>query len=277
LTLICLIFLILGLFIMKQRNNILIFASLFLLISLSQCVLAESFTLYSIYYPEANFVAQSVDSPSDIPLKSPQMAFLFSAVIPGAGEIYSKAKRGIIFTAAEVAFWSAYIITHRQADDNLDEYTKFVDNNIVFEKDSPATSTKNWTLEDYEHSTQSDNWHYVYTETNGKPVERVGKFYWKDLPEEFISQSGDVPVSKSNSPLRVQAFDKRNSANDKYKQAKIFIGLVVVNHVISAVDARIAAKLYNNRISKSEVKVSFHPTISSQGHPGMCLALNKRF
>jgi len=264
---------------MKKRRNLFLFAivNLFILAYLSPYSFADNFYRYSIYYPEANFIAQQNISSSEIPMKSPQKAFLFSAVIPGTGEFYSKAKRGIIFLTAEASLWTAYVLTHNQADDIQDEYIKFVDNNLTFEKDSPATSTKGWTLEDYEHATQTDNWHYVYTETNGKPLERVGKFYWKDLPEEFRNQSGDVPISKSNSPLRTQAFEKRNSANDKYKRAKIFLGLVVLNHAVSAIDARVAAKMYNNRNSKDELKVSFYPAISSSGYPGMYLALSKRF
>ena len=210
--------------------------------------------------------------------KSPGKAFLFSAAVPGSGELYSGAKRGGIFAAAEIAFWTAYIMIHSDAEDVKEDYIAFVDEHIVFEDEpSPppyATSTENWTLEDYEHATQSDNWHYVYTEENGMPVDRVGKFYWDDLPADRIDQPGSVDMVSQS---RAEAFEMRHSANGKFKRAKFFLGLVVANHIVSAIDARIAATIYNNRILKTAPEISLHPTISPSGNVGAYLALYKRF
>jgi len=216
-------------------------------------------------------------SPSLAQPKSPAKAFLFSAIVPGTGELYSKARRGLLFMAAEAAFWTAYIVIHGRAAELEDDYVNFVDDHILFEEDSPANSTAKWTMEDYEHATQSDNWHYVYTDNNGKPIERVGKFYWNDLPEDMKNQPGGVSISESQSPSRVAAFAKRNSTNDKFEQAKIFLGLVVFNHIVSAVDGKIAATVYNNRVHKISAEVSFHPTISPSGRPGAYLALRGQF
>jgi len=217
------------------------------------------------------------EPPLSTGLKSTRKAFLFSAAVPGTGELYSGAKRGVLFAAAEIAFWTAYVVIHGRGEDIKEDYISFVDAHIVFEEDSPASSTENWTLEDYEHATQSDNWHYVYTENNGEPLDRVGKFYWADLPEEMLDQSGDKPIEQSQSPSRVEAFSKRVSANDKFKQAKSYLGLVVLNHVISAIDARIAATMYNNRVSPTSTEISFHPTMSPSGYAGAYLVLRRPF
>ncbi len=206
-------------------------------------------------------------------LKSPSRAFLLSAAIPGTGEFYAGAKRGLLFVAAEVAFWATYFVLHGQAEDLKEDYVEFVDSHIVFEEDSPVSSTETWTLEDYEHATQSDNWHYVYTESNGKPVDRVGKYYWDDLPQDLIDEPGGVSLSESKSPARVEAYNKRGSMNDKFKNAKVFLGLVILNHIVSAVDARIAAAIHNDRISE----ISFHPTVSPSGYLGACLTLHRKF
>lgn len=248
-------------------------------------VLAETsvdyFSYYFGNYPQPEFVFQQNDPSDAKPLnitssigkKSPQKAFLFSAVVPGTGEFYSGTKRGVFFVASEIALWTAYFMLHGKAEDYQDDYVKFVDAHIRFEEDSPADSTKSWTLEDYEHATQADNWHYVYTETNGKPIERVGKFYWDDLPKDKIDEPGGVSLDESNSESRKAAFEKRGLANDEFKQAKIFLGLVVVNHIASAVDARIAATMYNNRVSNNGINVSLHPTLSASGNPGMYVKL----
>jgi len=262
---------------MKPRNYLRVVIAI-IVMSVSCPVLADSL----LHDPEAEAVIQQnkrlnaplEDSLSSAPQKSPGKAFLFSAVVPGAGEFYSGAKRGAAFAAAEVAVWVAYIVLHGRAEELKNDYIGFVDEHIVFEADSPATSTANWTLEDYEHATQSDNWHYVYTEENGKPLDRVGKFYWDDLPEERIDQPGaDDMVSES----RAEAFGQRSAANDKFKQAKFFLGLVVVNHIVSAIDARIAATVYNSRIAEAAPEMSFHPTVSPSGGVGALLTLRRQF
>jgi len=148
---------------------------------------------------------------SDSAQKSPGKAFILSAIVPGTGELYAENKRGIAFMATEAVFWLTYFVLHGKANDLKDDYLAFVDENIMFEDDSPVKSTATWTLEDYEHSTQSDNWHYVYTENNGNPVPRGGKFYWKDLPEDKISEPAGELVS--NSSLRLEAYQKRMSSN----------------------------------------------------------------
>ena len=266
---------------MKRQDSFLLAPAAIILIVMAVvcCPVSASSLLYD---PDAEAVAQQnkqlsapiSDLAASAQSKSPGRAFLFSAVVPGAGEFYSGAKSGVVFAVAEIAFWTTYIVFHGQAEELKDDYVEYVDDHILFEEDSPTTSTKNWNLEDYEHATQSDNWHYVYTEENGKPIDRVGKFYWDDLPDDRIDQPGSVDMV---SQARAEAFEKRGSTNDKFKQAKLFLGLVVVNHIVSAIDARIAATIHNNRISESNTEISFHPTISPSGHAGARLILCRQF
>lgn len=262
---------------MKLQNQFLIAVTLLIVLAMSLPAAAS----YLINNPEVEAVIQLDEKLNETMasslqpdgLKSPSKAFLFSAVVPGTGELYAGAKRGLFFVAAEVAFWATYFVVHGQAEDLKQDYVDFVDSHILFEEDSPASSTKAWTLEDYEHATQSDNWHYVYTEDNGKPIDRVGKYYWDDLPQDLINEPGGVPLSESQSPARVDAYNQRGSMNDKFKRAKTFLGLVILNHIVSAVDARIAASIHNDRISQ----ISLHPTVSPSGYLGAYLTLHRKF
>lgn len=198
--------------------------------------------------------------------KSPAKAFLFSATIPGTGELYVGSKKGIAFIATEVAFWSAYVVLHGRAEDLRGSYKKYVKEHITFEEDSTVKSVDGWNLEDYEHATQTGNWHYIYTE---KDVERLGKFYWKDLPEDKIDEPGEDIMTK----YREEAYGKRGSANKKYKQAKIGLSMIVVNHVASAIDARISAMIHNKRFSQNVADVSIRPFISSNNDSGLYVIL----
>ncbi|HGE71780.1 TPA: hypothetical protein ENX78_13145 [Candidatus Poribacteria bacterium] len=215
--------------------------------------------------------SQLANQPS-ISQKSPTKAFLFSAVAPGTGELYIGSKKGIAFIASEIAFWSAYIVLNGRANNLRDSYTSYVDEHIAFEEDSPTKSTKDWTLEDYEHATQTDNWHYVYTENNGEPIDRVGKFYWKDIPEEKIDEQGNELISK----YRATAYSMRGSANKKYKQAKVCLSMVVLNHVISAIDARVSA-IIKSKKSPQTTNISIHTSISSNLTPNLYAVMQGQF
>ncbi len=217
-----------------------------------------------------SFLVRSDPSSLYIQKKSPEKAFLLSAIVPGTGEFYSGSKRGIVFISAEAAFWISYFVLHRRADEINDSYLDAVRKNIRFEEDSPVKSTDTWTLEDFEHATQSDNWHYVYTENNGKPIPRVGKFYWSDAEATKDEPAGELV---NNSKLRQQAYKTRMSANKKYKQAKIGLGLVVANHVVSAIDARILAINRNKR----DTKISIQHNIFPSGESTISMIMEKSF
>ncbi|MGB9596263.1 MAG: hypothetical protein ACPL7B_08280 [Candidatus Poribacteria bacterium] len=214
---------------------------------------------------------QNTNQPS-INQKSSTKAFLLSSVVPGTGQLYIGSKKGFAFIASEIAFWSAYVVLHERANNLRNDYTDYVDEHITFEEDSPTKSTKNWTLEDYEHATQTDNWHYVYTENNGKPIDRVGKFYWKDLPKEKIDEPGDELISK----YRATAYGMRGSANKKYKQAKIYLSMVVLNHVISAIDARITAIIKSNKTFQA-TNISIYTSITSDFTPNLYMIAQSQF
>ncbi|MGQ9610082.1 MAG: hypothetical protein ACUVWN_12310 [bacterium] len=251
---------------------------LIIMIQFMMSVLAYDCLSYNINYDDLSpkgiscyiyLVNSDLINPA-VQKKSPEKAFLLSAIVPGTGEFYGGSKRGLVFISAETAFWISYFILHRRADEINNSYLDAVRKNIRFEEDSPVKSTDTWTLEDFEHATQSDNWHYVYTENNGKPIPRVGKFYWSDAEATKDEPAGELV---NNSKLRQQAYKTRMSANKKYKQAKIGLGLVVVNHVVSAIDARILAINRNKR----DIKISVHNNILPSGEATISIVLKKLF
>jgi len=204
--------------------------------------------------------------PPNFQSKSPTKAFLFSAIIPGTGEIYAGAKRGYIQIIAEVGFIAAAIITNRQAEGMRDDYNAKVREHVKFDSENFnckefSCSFDTWNHEDYEHATMYDNWHNVYTESDGKPLERVGAFYWEDRENVKDEDRQRNPDSQN----REEALKLREDSNDRFQISKTFIGLIIANHIISAIDARIMAKIYNER-QKRDQNLSFrmiiHPNSS---------------
>ena len=201
------------------------------------------------------------------PTKSPTKAFLYSALVPGSGQLYIGAKRGYLQIAAEVGLVVAYFITRSSAQNLREDYREQVRDNIVFEG---PTKIQDWDpIEDFEHATQYENWNHRYDSEATRA--RTGKWYWKRDGDAFKDRPADeVPDSEA----RLEAFETRMDANDKFQLAKTFLGIAILNHVVSAVDARIAAKNYNKKYRSLvlDLQTSFSPqNVQSQ------LVLKKRF
>ena len=199
--------------------------------------------------------------------KSPTKAFLYSALVPGSGQLYIGAKRGYLQIAAEVGLLAAYFITRSDAQSLREEYKDLVRDNVVFEG---PTRIDYWDeIEDFEHATQYENWDHEYDSEATRA--RTGKWHWKREGDAFIDRpANEVPES----PARKEAYELRMDANDKFQLAKTFLGIALLNHVVSAVDARIAAKGYNKKHESLglDLQTSFSPhNVQSQ------LVLQKRF
>lgn len=177
------------------------------------------------------------------PTKSPNEAFLYSLAIPGMGQIYTGAKYGYIYTAAEVALLTTYFILRNNAVNTRDDYRDIVRQNVIFI--GPGSFEKWDLIEDFEHATQYENWNHVYDSETTR--NRTGKWYWKDL-DPTLKDEKDATI-EFDSKYRLEAYDLRQKANDIFQTARTIIGMVILNHVISAVEARITTKRYNNKLT----------------------------
>lgn len=201
------------------------------------------------------------------PTKSPTKAFLYSALVPGSGQLYVGAKRGYLQIAAEVGLLAAYFVTRSNAQSIREDYKDVVRDNIVFEGE---TRIDFWDeIEDFEHATQYENWDHEYDSETTR--ERTGKWHWKREGDAFIDRPAkEVPASAA----RLEAYDLREEANDKFHVAKTFLQIAILNHVVSAVDARIAAKRYNKKHRSFELDLQ--TSVSPHNVQGL-LVLQKRF
>lgn len=213
-------------------------------------------------------------------LKSPNRAFLSSLIIPGSGQLYLGAKRGYLYILAEVGMLAAYFVTRSDAENTRESYREHVREHVAFEWPYQAAEQfEKWDpIEDYEHATLFDNWRNVYTERNGEPLERVGAWYWKDRQAFKDEERGE---GNHDSPQREIAQTLRYEANDKFERARTFLGVVILNHVVSAVEARISALRSNRRyVSNATPRRSFEFDVRTSVSPHAAetrLVLCKRF
>ncbi len=205
------------------------------------------------------------------PQKSPNEAFLYSLIIPGMGQLYTGAKHGYIYTAAEVGLLATYFILRNSAANTRDEYRDIVRDNIIF---IGPGSFEAWDLiEDFEHASQYENWNHVYDSDVTRV--RTGKWYWKDL-DPSLKDEKDTAI-EFDSKHRLEAYDLRKKANDTFQSARTVLGLVILNHVISAVEARITTKRWNQKHKESgSIQIDLQTDVSAGALRGV-LVLRKKF
>ena len=205
------------------------------------------------------------------PQKSPNEAFLYSLVIPGMGQLYTGAKHGYIYTAAEVGLLATYFILRNSAANTRDEYRDIVRDNIIF---IGPGSFEAWDLiEDFEHASQYENWNHIYDSDVTRV--RTGKWYWKDL-DPSLKDEKDTAI-EFDSKHRLEAYDLRKKANDTFQSARTVLGMVILNHVFSAVEARITTKRWNQKHKESgSIQIDLQTDVSAGALRGV-LVLRKNF
>ncbi len=205
------------------------------------------------------------------PTKSPNEAFLYSLAIPGMGQIYTGAKHGYIYTAAEVVLLTTYFLLRNNAVNTRDDYRDIVRQNVTFI--GPGSFEKWDLIEDFEHATQYENWNHVYDSEQTR--NRTGKWYWKDL-DPTLKDEKDSTI-EFDSKHRLEAYDLRQKANDTFQTARTIIGLVILNHVVSAVEARITTKRWNKKQTESDgFQIDVHTDVSNGSLTG-ALVIKRKF
>lgn len=273
---------------MKFNAKTLIRVLIFCLSLSGVCFAAESFNAepFTAFYLDSALGNRVLANQSTVtmgasqnlqPRKSPNEAFLYSLVVPGMGQLYTGAKRGYFYMAAEGVLLASYFILWNNASNIRDDYRDVVRQHVVF---IGPGSFEDWDpVEDFEHATQYETWNHVYDSEVTRA--RTGKWYWEDLdPALKNEKDGDIGF---DSPRRLEAFELRRKANDTFQRAKFFLGMAILNHVVSAVEARITTKRFNIRLQNTPMQARINAfeidvqTDLSAGGLTSALVLRKSF
>lgn len=158
--------------------------------------------------------------------KSPAKAFIFSALVPGSGELYVGAKRGYIFLGVEAIAWTSSYFLRESGNKKEDEFEHFAD--------------AHW---DFPDTGQVCNGSYYTPERDSI----IRSFYEKNK-QHFYEDIGKYPyyVCGWDSPDNLESYlDMRDRSNWLLKNSNYAMMAALVNHVISAVDALRLARNYN--------------------------------
>ncbi len=188
---------------------------------------------------------------SEVIGRSSKLAFLMSLVVPGLGELYYGAeKRGIAFLAVEAGSWTTY--------------ASWLHRGRTIERGFRAFADQHWSESSYRAwDTNTPQSFYIRTEhlptkqeDTQQYYELIGKydqfvFGWddgKDAQGKLVGTDYSIHPSKVISANRLYYEGERNRSNRYLKRATGILGLVVVNHLASAVDASIHARGQHARL-----------------------------
>ena len=211
--------------------------------------------------------------------KSSKRAFLLSALVPGLGEWYAGSKkRGLAFLGAEAALVGMWVAWKGKGNDIVEEFRAVADEywdpeeyiawrESTISKSSSITHALPCSSEVREMYIPARREWKDQQQTGGlgsaafggcvpsqiqQYYELLGKYDqfvagWKDLQRGSSTGNAVAPtevdsVENFHSERRLRYEDQRDESNRFLKRASTVSGVILINHVISAIDAARVAR-----------------------------------
>jgi hypothetical protein len=209
--------------------------------------------------------------------KSVFLATVYSGVLPGSGEFYSGSYwRAALFFGIEVAGWATYMIYEHKGDNGDKNMRAFADKNwsehrywskLYYEAELAQLPN----LPDYEldenHLLLNYNPEMVsslrYLEdalghTHRLPATRTQQYY--EMIYKYLTQFGngwlDADFFKTYygntdlmTPMMFKYRGMRNEMNNFYDVASGSLNVILINHVLSALDAALTTRNHNRALA----------------------------
>lgn len=210
--------------------------------------------------------------------KSVLKAALFSAVIPGTGQYYGGSIwKAILFAGIEVASWTVFIVNTSKGDNKESEVISFADahwserkywSRLYYDAKQPGSGITD--LPDYDvdnnnilidyNSDVVNSLRYLENalgHTHRLPDTKTQQYY--EMIYKYLTQFGNgwedanfyTTYYGNTNNLTPQMFayrDMRNDMNSYYDVASTATNIILVNHVLSALDAAWTTRNYNREI-----------------------------
>lgn len=200
--------------------------------------------------------------------KSIKRGFLYSLVVPGAGEFYAGSKiKAVLFFGLEAGFWTGYFSYHKKGKDKEKQYIAFADANWDIKAYSDSLVARYPDLKEDNLGIVVDTPGVYYGEGTDSIVlshsihpvpgqlldksqqyyEEIGKydqfrFGWDDYPDYY--------TVSALTALRNDYLNMRRDSNSLLNKANRFVMFSLANHLLSAFDAAISVRHYNRKGDK---------------------------
>jgi hypothetical protein len=191
--------------------------------------------------------------------KSEGGAMALSAIVPGAGHLYTGEASGWAYLLLETAGWVEQRIAVRTADRRDDEARSFVGD--------PYDTTSGWSIARF-HATGGGNTDYLERLWAG---DREAYYRLLASDPDYVGgfAGADPTVALS------QFVDLRAERDSKLRLSRHVEVLLWLNHVVSAVDALRAARIHNLPL-RQQYQLQFGQRLR-HGRPELRAAVVRRF
>jgi hypothetical protein len=224
---------------------------LFLIVLFAGFLLADKADLQEDEYllSDNSGSLQTKNTPSRNP--NVVVATLLSAVIPGAGQIYCGKVRGLIYISADLVFGANLVRNKALKYDSIRHYKDFAyehaqyrytDDDKYYEYLAMFRSS-----DEYNEASRQEAWfYYNYPDMGWDAATRDAYYdYWK---------AGDQDYWYWDNEGNMKEFSNLMDKTNKYSQrANLFLGLMVFNRLVSAVDALFTARMLHKRAKLSSL------------------------
>lgn len=213
-------------------------------------------------------------------LKSPFIGAGLSALVPGAGQFYAKNYlKTAIFLAVEAGLWITYAVFQNKGNDQTSSYENYANQNWNMRKyaqwlkdqafqrsEGIDLSADDYTLRLQINYCEEINFsHQLPKFGEQQYYEVIGKYQnyvtgWSTADPSAINKNnyGSIKLPQVNFYM-----DERQKANDYYNNGTTTLMVVILNHIVSAVDGVLSVNSYNNKyVLKGSV--SFQPVYSNK-------------
>ncbi len=211
-------------------------------------------------------------------LKSPFIGAGLSAIIPGAGQFYAKNYlKTAIFLAVEAGLWITYAVFQGKGNDqtasyegyanqnwNMRKYAQWLKDQAFQRSEGIDMSTDDYTLRLQINYCEEINFsHQLPPVGEQQYYEVIGKYQnyvtgWSTADPSAINKNnyGSIKLPQVSFYM-----DERQKANDYYNNGTTTLMVVILNHIVSAVDGVLSVNSFNNKyVLKGSV--SFRPVYS---------------
>jgi hypothetical protein len=183
---------------------------------------------------------------------SPALAGLMSAVVPGSGQLSQGKNRGWIYLGVEIASWFSMLALNDASDQALADSRGFADSHW----DSTRYSTGScWNEED-----SGILFDYRSSDSDA---------YYSAIGDQDTYVCGWEQVD-----FRTEYNDLRSDANGLSDFSSVFVAVIVLNHLVSAIDA---AKVASDRRKEREQAFDLRVSPPLSGELYAQLRLTRRF
>lgn len=194
--------------------------------------------------------------------KSPALAGLLSAILPGAGQAYLGSQSAYAFLGVEIAAWVAHLSLRDTGKDKEREYKRFADAHWTFERYRDQNSGPCTVDGHSDNGVQDSTLVFLFDTRRDDWYEDIGKL-------TIYSCGWDSPDN------RLFYRDMRGDSNDFLRASRYATSIVLLNHIVSALAAAKGAASHNQHLTGNlDLQLDLQASIL---RPGATVTLRQTF